>query len=99
VGACRRRPAGGPTPVDPAQSAEELARQRQRDSLDADQRARAARDSADLAARQAAERAAQAGRDSAVAGVRGTLLATVYFDYDAAEIRDDTRARSRRSCR
>jgi len=92
VGACRRRPAATPTPVDPAPSAEELARQRQRDSLDDAQRARAARDSADLAARQAAERAARAGGDSAVAGARATLLAPVYFDDDAAEVRGDARA-------
>ena len=92
AGACRRRPAAAPTPVNPAPSAEELARQRQRDSLDAAQRARAARDSADLAARQAAERAAQSGRDSATTGARSTLLAPVYFDYDASELRDDSRA-------
>jgi peptidoglycan-associated lipoprotein len=89
VGACRRRPAATPTPVDPARSAEELARQR--DSLDAAQRARAARDSAELAARQAAERAGQGGRDSAVASARSLLLAPVYFDYDAAELRGDSR--------
>jgi peptidoglycan-associated lipoprotein len=76
--------------VNPAQSADELARQR--DSLDAAQRARALRDSADLAARQAAERARQAGRDSATAGARSTLLAAVYFDYDASELRGDSRA-------
>jgi peptidoglycan-associated lipoprotein len=92
AGACRRRPAAAPTPVDPAPSAEELARQRQRDSLDAAQRARAARDSADLAARQAAEGARRAGRDSATAGARSTLLAAVYFDYDASELRGDSRA-------
>ncbi len=92
AGACRRRPAAAPAPVDPAPSAEELARQRQRDSLDAAQRARALRDSADQAARQAAERGAQAGRDSAVASARTVLLAPVYFDYDASEIRDDSRA-------
>jgi len=90
AGACRRRPAAAPTPVNPAQSAEELARQR--DSLDAAQRARALRDSADLAARQAAERARQAGRDSATTGARSTLLAAVYFDYDASELRGDSRA-------
>ena len=90
AGACRRRPAAVPTPVNPAQSADELARQR--DSLDAAQRARALRDSADLAARQAAERARQAGRDSATAGARSTLLAAVYFDYDASELRGDSRA-------
>jgi peptidoglycan-associated lipoprotein len=89
AGACRRRPAAAPTPVNPAQSADELARQR--DSLDAAQRARALRDSADLAARQAGSRGDQARRDSAVAGARATLLAPVYFDYDAAELRDDTR--------
>jgi peptidoglycan-associated lipoprotein len=92
AGACRRRPAAVPTPVDPAPSAEELARQRQRDSLDAAQRARAARDSADVAARQAAERGARAGRDSAVASARSVLLAPVFFDYDAAEVRDDSRS-------
>lgn len=92
LGACRRRPVAGPTPVDPAPSAADAAaRQRQRDSLDAAQRARALRDSAELAAQQAAARAAQAGRDSATAGARSTLLAPVYFEYDAAELRDDTR--------
>jgi peptidoglycan-associated lipoprotein len=90
AGACRRRPAAVPTPVNPAQSADELARQR--DSLDAAQRARALRDSADLAARQAAEGARRAGRDSATAGARSTLLAAVYFDYDASELRGDSRA-------
>lgn len=92
LGACRRRPAPVPTPVDPAPSAADAAaRQRQRDSLDAAQRARALRDSADLAAQQAGARADQARRDSAVASARSTLLAPVYFDYDAAELRDDTR--------
>ncbi len=92
AGACRRRPAGGPAPVNPALADEEAERQRQRDSLDAAQRERAARDSADLAARQAAGRGAQSARDSAVASARATLLAPVYFDYDASEVRADTRA-------
>jgi peptidoglycan-associated lipoprotein len=90
AGACRRRPAAAPTPVNPAPSAEEDARRR-RDSLDAAQRARALRDSADLAGQQAAARGEQAGRDSAAARARAALLAPVYFDYDASELRDDTR--------
>jgi peptidoglycan-associated lipoprotein len=90
AGACRRRPVAAPTPVDPAQSLDEAARQRQRDSVDAAERARAAREAADRAAREAADRSA-AGGDREAASARSTLLATVYFDYDAAELRDDTR--------
>jgi peptidoglycan-associated lipoprotein len=91
AGACRRRPAAAPTPVNPAPSAADEDARRRRDSLDAAQRARALRDSADLASQQAGARGEQARRDSAAASARSALLAPVYFDYDASELRDDTR--------
>ncbi len=93
--ACRRpqRAAGAPTPAGAAGDQarlDSLARARTRDSLDAAQRARALRDSA---ARGEAQRAAGAGAgDSATTSRRAVLLAPVYFDYDQAELRDDTRA-------
>lgn len=90
--ACRRPkpPASAPTPTaDGTEQArlDSLARAR-----DAEERARAARDAA---ARADAERAARAAaeRDSVVPpSRRATLLEPVYFDYDQAELRDDTRA-------
>ena len=89
LAACRRKPAPVPTPAGP--TAEELAR---RDSLANAERERARRDSLN-AARERAVRdslaAAQRGTDEALAGARATLTAPVYFDYDAAALRDDTR--------
>ena len=69
-------------------TADELAARARADSIAAADRAaaaereQAARDSAAAAARR---------RDEAVASLRTTLLAAVYFDYDAATLRDDSR--------
>jgi peptidoglycan-associated lipoprotein len=49
---------------------------------------RAANEARDRAAREAADRAAAAARDAA----RNTLMATIYFDYDASDIRGDAKA-------
>jgi peptidoglycan-associated lipoprotein len=89
LAACRRKPTPVPTPAGP--TAEELAR---RDSLADAERERARRDSLN-AARERAVRdslaSAQRQGAEAVAGARATLTAPVYFDYDAAALRDDTR--------
>jgi peptidoglycan-associated lipoprotein len=83
-GACRRRPAPEVQPVatdtappPPACDAACLERQRQ-DSI---RLANEARDRADAA------------RRSAIEAARSSLLATIYFDYDASEITDDARAK------
>ena len=88
--ACRRQQATTQTPPPVNQdsiNAANAARARQ-DSIDAANaaRERARQDSinaANAAAAEAARRLAEA---------RNLLTATVYFDYDAADIRDDTRA-------
>ena len=92
-------PAGAPTAASPTGAAASTA--------DSAALARAQRDAAarDSAARVAATReaAARKTRDDSIAAVRllasktvaelrQTLLATVYFDYDKSDVRDDTRA-------
>lgn len=79
IGACRKKPAPAPTPVEApaptpaAPNADSIARERAR---------------ADSIARANAERDRLA---AALAAARSTLNAPVYFDYDASEIRDDAR--------
>ena len=84
--ACRRTPETVPpadtTPPVPAETCDAACRQRRADSIAA---ANAARDAE---ARAAADRAAAAAREAA----RNALVATIYFDYDADEIRGDAKA-------
>ena len=83
LAACRKKPAPAPAPAPAAAgpNADSIARaQAERDRL-----------AAEAAARDSAARA-RARLDSVLNAARATLNAPVYFDYDAAEIRDDTRA-------
>ncbi len=83
LAACRKKPAPAPTPAPTTASpnADSIARaQAERDRLAAEAAAR------DSAARE------RARLDSILNAARATLNAPVYFDYDAAEIRDDARA-------
>lgn len=84
LAACRKKPAAAPTPA-PTTTVNQ-------DSIDA---ARRAREEADRRAREAAARdsaaRAQARLDSILNAARATLNAPVYFDYDAADLRDDAR--------
>ncbi len=93
--ACRRPPQPTPSPAAAGASDEarldSIARANARDSLDAAQRARALRDSADLFEAQRRARSRQGAGDSVVGSRRATLLAPVYFDYDQSELRADTR--------
>lgn len=86
VSACRRTPETVATPPDtttaPAPTCDAACQQRIADSV------RAANEARDRAAREAADRA----RASAIEAARNTLLATIYFDYDASDIRGDARA-------
>jgi peptidoglycan-associated lipoprotein len=86
--ACRKKPKATPEPTnipaattttDPNAEARERARQ---DSIARAQRQRFVEDSI---------RAAEAARSGDVASLRRTLLEPVYFDYDQAELRADTR--------
>ena len=81
LAACRKKPAPAPAPA-PAPTAQGP----NADSAAAAERARREREAADSAARE------RARLDSILNAARATLNAPVYFDYDAAEIRDDARA-------
>lgn len=87
--ACRRQPQTTPVPPVNQDSIDAAARERARqDSINAANaaRERARQDSinaANAAAAEAARRLAEA---------RNLLTATVYFDFDASDIREDTRA-------
>jgi len=87
VSGCRKTPETVATPTDtttpaPAETCDSACRKARADSAAA---AAAARDAA---ARDAADRA----RASAIEAARNTVLATIYFDYDAADIRGDAKA-------
>ncbi len=87
VSACRKTPETVATPTDTAQpvpreTCDAACRQRAADS------AAAANAERDRLAREAAER----GRASAIERARNTLMATIYFDYDAADIRGDAKS-------
>jgi peptidoglycan-associated lipoprotein len=86
VSGCRRTPETVATPTDttvvPPETCDAACRQRTADSI------AAANAERDRLAREAADRA----RASAIAAARNTLLATIYFDYDASDIRGDARA-------
>ena len=84
---CRRTPETVPAPADttppvPQPTCDAACQQRIADST------RAANEARDRAAKEAADRAAAAARDAA----RATLTATIYFDYDASDIRGDAKA-------
>jgi peptidoglycan-associated lipoprotein len=87
VAACRKTPETVATPTDttppvPAETCDAACQQRKADSI------RAANEARDKAARDAAERERMAALDRA----RNTLKATIYFDYDASDIRGDARS-------
>lgn len=88
VSACRKTPETVATPTDttrpvPTETCDAACRQRRADSIAA---ANAERDRLDR------ERADAAGRASAIERARNTLMATIYFDYDAADIRGDAKS-------
>jgi len=87
VSACKKKPEtvavpANTTPPAPTETCDAACRQRIADSTAA---ANAARD---RAAADAAERA----RLAAIESARNTLMATIYFDYDASDIRGDARS-------
>ena len=86
VSACRRTPETVATPTDtttvPTETCDAACQRARADSI---ARANEARD---REAREAAERA----RASAIERARNTLMATIYFDYDAADIRGDAKS-------
>ena len=87
VSGCRRNPETVPAPADttpptPQPTCDAACMQRRADSI------AAANAERDRLAREAAERE----RAAATARARSTLEATIYFDYDAAEIRGDAKA-------
>lgn len=86
MSACKKKPETvvpppTPTPV-PAETCDAACRQRRADSI------AAANAERDRLAREAAERERLAAADRA----KNTLLATIYFDYDASDIRGDARS-------
>jgi peptidoglycan-associated lipoprotein len=85
VSGCRKTPETVATPTTtppvPTETCDAACRQRRADSIAA---ANAERD-------RLAREAADAARASAIARARNTLMATIYFDYDAADIRGDAR--------
>jgi peptidoglycan-associated lipoprotein len=86
VAACRKKkPVEAPTPVTPAVNQDSInaARAREDSLRRAAERERAVRDSLAQAA---------SARQAALAAARAALTAAVFFDYDQAEIRDDSRA-------
>jgi peptidoglycan-associated lipoprotein len=87
VTGCRRNPETVPAPTDtttaaPQPTCDAACMQRRADSI------AAANAERDRLAREAAERE----RAAAAARSRATLEATIYFDYDASEIRGDAKA-------
>jgi peptidoglycan-associated lipoprotein len=87
VSACRKKPETVVTPTNttppvPAETCDAACQQRKADSV------RAANEARDRAAREAADRE----RAAAIERAKNTLLATIYFDYDASEIRGDARS-------
>jgi peptidoglycan-associated lipoprotein len=92
IAACSRKPPPAPPPAPVVQ-----APRVNQDSIDAARRAEAARAAADAARRDSIARAnaaaAEASRLAAArAEARRKLDATVYFDYDMDEIREDQKA-------
>src|SRR5829696_3556729 len=87
LGACRKKPQPAPAPATTTTTTvnrDSVDAARRADSIRlANQRTQAARDSADRANRD---------REARLAAARASLTATVYFDYDMAEIRDDARS-------
>jgi peptidoglycan-associated lipoprotein len=87
VSGCRRTPETVAVPADttapvPTETCDAACRQRTADSI------AAANAERDRLAREAAERA----NASALERARNTLTATIYFDYDASDIRGDARS-------
>ena len=89
IAACRRKPT--PTPAPAGATTDDAAR---RDSIANAERERARRDSLNAARERAVRDSlanAQRQQEQAVAGARASLTAPVFFDYDAATLRADTR--------
>jgi peptidoglycan-associated lipoprotein len=87
LSACHKKPETVATPTNtpppvPSETCDAACRQRRADSIAAGNAER------DKAARDAAERERMAALDRA----RNTLKATIYFDYDASDIRGDARS-------
>jgi peptidoglycan-associated lipoprotein len=86
VSACRKTPETvvptDTTVAPPTPTCDAACQQRIADST------RAANEARDRAAREAADRA----RAAAIERARNTLMATIYFDYDASDIRGDAKA-------
>jgi peptidoglycan-associated lipoprotein len=87
VSACRKKPETVAIPADtttpvPTETCDAACRQRRADSIAA----------ANEASRRAAEDAANRARAAAIEAAKNTLKATIYFDYDASEIRGDARS-------
>jgi peptidoglycan-associated lipoprotein len=84
--ACRKTPETVATPTNnvpaPTPTCDAACQQRLADSI------RAANEARDAAARAAAERERMARIDAA----RNTVMATIYFDYDASDIRGDAKS-------
>lgn len=87
VSGCRKKPETVATPTDtttpvPSETCDAACRQRRADSI------AAANAERERLAREAEDRA----RASAIESARNTLMATIYFDYDASDIRGDAKA-------
>lgn len=87
VSACKKKPETAVTPSNPpaavpSETCDAACRQRRADSIAAAD-AEKARLAAEAAARE---------REAAAARARSTLTATIYFDYDASDIRGDARS-------
>ena len=87
VAACRKKPEAAPVPVPTADTTATCdaacQAQRDRDRLRADS----------ISAAEAAARNAAAERQRAIDAARTALTATVYFEYDAADLTEEARAR------
>ena len=93
LGACAKKPETAPTPAAAPTTAPVPTATPTVASASADSAAeRARRDAARLKAREDSIAAAKALASKTAAEVKAALLATVFFDYDRAELRDDTRA-------
>ncbi len=84
VAACRKKPQAAPTPTPTVNQDSIDAERRRADSIAAARQRE--QEERDRLAREAAE------RERRMNEARSALTAAVYFDYDAAEIRDDARA-------
>ena len=87
VAACHKKPVVVPTPIPTTTTVNQDSIDRERRRIDSIANARAR----EQAVRDSLARL-QSQRDAALAAARAALTAPIYFDYDAAEIRNDARA-------